>query len=41
MNTSAIIAMTLTGGFVWGGFLFLLFHGIRHERKKREDGRSG
>ena len=41
MNTSAIVAMVLTGGFVWGGFLILLIHGIRHERRKQRDGAPG
>jgi hypothetical protein len=39
--TSALIAMILTGGFVWGGFLVLLAYGIRQERKKTGTGGSG
>lgn len=38
MNASAITAMILIGGFVWGGFLVLLIHGIRHERRKMREG---
>lgn len=39
MNLSAIIAMVLTCGFVWGGFLLLLTHAVRSERQKAENGR--
>ncbi len=38
MNTSAIVAMVLTCGFIWGGFLVLLTHGIRKEREKEREG---
>ncbi|UCC71198.1 MAG: MetS family NSS transporter small subunit [Gemmatimonadota bacterium] len=38
MNTSALIALVLTCGFVWGGFLLLLTYGIRKEREKAEGG---
>lgn len=38
MNASAITALVLIGGFVWGGFLVLLIHGIRHERRKTREG---
>lgn len=41
MTTSALIAMILIGGFVWGGFLVLLAYGIRNERKKTRAGGSG
>ncbi|NIR76296.1 MAG: MetS family NSS transporter small subunit [Gemmatimonadetes bacterium] len=35
MNSSAVIVMILTCGFVWGGFVFLLRYGIRREREKQ------
>ncbi|UCC81721.1 MAG: MetS family NSS transporter small subunit [Gemmatimonadota bacterium] len=38
MNTSAIVAMALTCGFIWGGFLVLLTYGIRKERQKAGEG---
>ncbi|UCF20089.1 MAG: methionine/alanine import family NSS transporter small subunit [Gemmatimonadota bacterium] len=34
MSTSAIVAMLLTCGFIWGGFLILLAYAIRRERDK-------
>jgi hypothetical protein len=34
MNTSAAIAMALTCGFVWGGFLLFLVYGIKREKAK-------
>lgn len=37
MNTTAILAMVLTCGFVWGGFLALLAYGIKREREKAEE----
>ncbi len=41
MNSSAVIAMILTCGFVWGGFVFLLSYGIRREREKQGTDASG
>lgn len=38
MNTSAIVAMALICGFIWGGFLVLLTYGIRKEREKTDEG---
>lgn len=34
MSGSAIVAMLLICGFVWGGFIILLVQGIRSERRK-------
>jgi hypothetical protein len=41
LNTSAVVAMLLTCGFIWGGFLLLLLYGIRRERQKAERGATG
>ena len=41
MNTSAVITMVLTCGFVWGGFLVLLGYGIRREKEKQASGDAG
>lgn len=34
MKTSALIAMVLTAGFVWGGFALLFGYALRKERGK-------
>lgn len=34
MNTAAIATFVLTGGFVWGGFLLILFTAAKKERGK-------
>lgn len=41
MNTSAVIAMIATCGFVWGGFVVLLSYAIRREREKQNNGTAG
>lgn len=38
MKTSAIVAMVLTTGFVWGGFIYLMIKAIGKERRKRQMG---
>ncbi|MEE9133855.1 MAG: MetS family NSS transporter small subunit [Gemmatimonadota bacterium] len=40
MNTSAIVAMILTCGFVWGGFALLLTYAIQREKEKTKEGRA-
>lgn len=34
MKPDALIAMVLTAGFVWGGFVVILAHALRKERDK-------
>jgi hypothetical protein len=41
MNTSAVIVMIVTCGFVWGGFVLLLSYAIRREREKKGTGVAG
>lgn len=43
MSGQAVAFMVLVGGFVWGGFLFLLVRAIRSEAGKadRPSGRAG
>jgi hypothetical protein len=36
VTTTAIVAMVLTAGFVWGGFAFLLVLAMRSERRKSD-----
>ena len=40
MNALFIITLILITGIVWGGFIFFLSKAIRHERKKKKNGKS-
>jgi len=41
MSTTAVVAMIVIGGFIWGGFMGFLFRAVRRERGKRSASRRG